>query len=923
MKTISYVILILTLISLRSYAQMPNRGCGTPIPSAQYDSLFQQKVIDYLNNSSEASRIQSTYQIPVIIHVIHGGEAIGTFPNIAQGQINSQIKVLNDDYAGVGFNSGTYPATAFQTYATNALIPASSKDGLNRIAISNTGITFCLAAKDSLGNFLSEPGIDRRHWNTISGAASPSTYTSGVAFDNFINGVIKPATIWSPNKYLNIWLTDVNSSLGLVGVTTFPPMSGLAGLSAGGTATTDGVWCWTKIFGSQNIFPSGTYIPTYNLGRTVTHEISHYLGLRHIWGDSNCGTDYCNDTPPQQAGNYSVATYPYLPNNCAAATPPTGPNGIMFMNFTDYTDDAGMYMFTDQQKIRMQTALTNSPYRNLLGTNGSCFSLTPNFSLSSSIINIGQSVNITDLSTSTNTITIWSYSCTAASPPSSNLQNPILTFNTPGIHTITLTVTASGVSASVTKTIQVLSCPTSTVSLTTSSVSCNSLCNGVATINATGGAPFTYSWTPAVGTGSVVNNLCAGNYTCVVTNSCGISSTKTVVITQPTAIVVTIVASSPTVCLGNSTTLSSSISGGTPSYVYNWSAGATTSNITVTPTISPSTGYTLTVSDSHGCSSTKTFSVNVVNTPVVSISSPSTSVCMGYTMAVVANGATSYAWSNGATTNTTNVQPFTNTSYSVVGSNGSSCKDTAYLNIIVLPLPTVSASASTTLACIGQTINIIGSGNAINYLWQPNNLFGANQNVQITAPTTYTLYGQGSNGCVFLSTVFVNAQNATSIIPVSTPSMICVGDSSTLSVIGGNVPLWNANPIPNTIVVAPSVNSTYTVNAIDMNGCASIIAFTVEMNADCDAIIYNGFTPNGDGLNDFWVIDNIEKYPNNKVHVFNRWGNKIFSTTNYDNVNNRWDGKTRTETATSGTYFYIILNAEDKLIKKGWIEITK
>ena len=90
-------ILFLILSFSKLYSQLPNRGCGTAIPSSQYDSLFQQKVIDYLNTTTAASRVQSTFQIPVIFHVIHGGQAIGTYPNINQGQLNSQIQVLNDE----------------------------------------------------------------------------------------------------------------------------------------------------------------------------------------------------------------------------------------------------------------------------------------------------------------------------------------------------------------------------------------------------------------------------------------------------------------------------------------------------------------------------------------------------------------------------------------------------------------------------------------------------------------------------------------------------------------------------------------------------------------------------------------------------------------------------------------------------------
>ena len=353
---------------------------------------------------------------------------------------------------------------------------------------------------------------------------------------------------------------------------------------------------------------------------------------------------------------------------------------------------------------------------------------------------------------------------------------------------------------------------------------------------------------------------------------------------------------------------------------YTWTTGSNSSAITVAP-LSP-TSYSVIGKNSFGCQNSAVSVVNVINTPIVSINSPSTNVCFGYTMNVTANGASNYVWSTGATTNTITVQPFSNTSFNVIGTNGGLCSDTAYLPITIKPLPSVSASVSNTTACAGQTINLIASGNAVNYLWQPDTLIGANHIVQIFSPTTYTVYGQGSNGCVFFSTAFVNVQNAAAVIPVVTPSAVCIGDPAILSVIGGNVPLWAGNSIPNTDVVVPIASTSYTVNAVDFNGCSSDIVFTVNINTDCEVIVYTGFTPNGDGINDFFVIDNIDKYPNNNVQIFNRWGDRIFTTSRYDNRNNNWDGKTNGQLVTAGTYFYLILNDENKLLKKGWIEIT-
>lgn len=1293
MKIKSFIISFFILSYAQLFAQLPTRGCGTLVPSVQYDSLFQQKVINYLNHTSAINRVQATYQIPVIIHVIHGGEAIGTFPNLTQGQLNSQIQVLNDDYGGVGFNNANYPTSAFQSYATNTLITAASKDGTGRIGISNTGISFCLALRDTLGNVLAEPGIERINWNTISGASSPSAATTYTAFTNLMNNIIKPATIWTPSKFLNIWVSDVNTGISVIGYSNFPPLSSLTGISGSGTSTTDGLWCWAKVFGSQNIYSTGVYNPPYNLGRTATHELSHYFGIRHTWGDGSCLTDYCNDTPSAQAATYGgTAIYPYLPNNCTATVPPTGSEGIMFMNFADYSDDASVYMFTNDQKNRMQTAMTNSPYRNQLGTHGFCSaSSTPtaNFSLSSTNISTGQSLSITDLSSPVGLITSWNYKCTASTPTLSTLQSPTFTFNVTGIFTISLTVTNSaGLNSTITKTIQVAACTTPTVNLATTNPLCNGVCNGSATITASGGAPFTYNWiATTTNSTSVASSLCAGNYSCIVTNSCGLSFTKPVVISQPPAISLIAYPLNSSVCVGSTTSLFASTSGSsytvqsltwnngligasvtvTPSVLpktnytvtalynnvcsitattsinvfpnptvnifpstssickgnnvtltangastYTWASGITSSSVIVTPTVtttysvngtdannctnsalttitvlqsptvtiskinstfcvgatntlvasgantytwlpgssnsatlvvtptsasnytliasntqgcltsstiaanpipsitvtpanqimcagktatlnlsgalnyttnpggivlssftvnpvtttiytisgvsalgcfgirrdtvkvvvlpsilsnvnssticpgsvltfsnsggatytlsptaltgsvintfpttagttiytitgtgpagncinsktisitvfnlptisispaSPSvcsgksivlsasgantytwntgsngaaltafptanTSYSVLGKNTSGCESSASTTVNVITTPIVSIASPSTNVCYGYTMTLTASGATNYLWFNGATTNTINVQPISNATYVVKGNNGGTCFDTAFVSITSLPAPTVLATANNTLVCSGQTVNLSGTGTSINYLWKPGNLLGANQTVQINSPTTYTLYGQGSNGCAFLSEIYINTKTATSVVSIVTPSAVCVGDSAVLSVIGGYVPLWSNNAIPNTLVVNPTVNTTYTFIANDFNGCVSTISFNVDINVDCTVNVYNGFTPNGDGINDVWIIDNIEKYPNNKVFVYNRWGNKIFETEHYNNINNNWDGKLKGRALTSGTYFYIIETDNGKLFKKGWIELT-
>ena len=335
MKNNFFILLIFAATFLNAQNKPATvKTCGTGVPDQAWNDWFNTKVEEFKKNNPAAKGQSVNYTIPVIFHVIHGGQSVGTFPNISQAQINSQILVLNNDFAGTGFNVSNFANTNFA-----------------QSLIANTGITFCLAEKDPNGVSLSEKGIERISY-VAKGWSDPSSFTTNTNFKNFIDNTVKPNTIWNPARYLNIWISDVNSVVGLLGYATFPAGSTMTGLSFGlGTATDDGVWCWSKAVGDV-----GTLSSVYNKGRTATHEIGHYLGLRHIWGDGSCATDYCNDTPTQQQSNSGCPSYPLI--TCS-----NGPNGDMFMNFMDYSYDACLYMFTKDQNTRLQTAMANAPYR--------------------------------------------------------------------------------------------------------------------------------------------------------------------------------------------------------------------------------------------------------------------------------------------------------------------------------------------------------------------------------------------------------------------------------------------------------------------------------------------------------------------------------------------------------------------------------
>jgi hypothetical protein len=157
---------------------------------------------------------------------------------------------------------------------------------------------------------------------------------------------------YSPNTHLNFWVCNIGS--GILGYAQFP----------GGSAATDGVVISPQYFGSSD-FSSSFYLSApFDKGRTATHEVGHWLNLRHIWGDGTCATDYVDDTPYAQEANYGCPTHPHYTCN----------SNDMFMNYMDYTDDACMFMFSNEQKARAR-AIFDLRRRKLVTGGLQCYSL--------------------------------------------------------------------------------------------------------------------------------------------------------------------------------------------------------------------------------------------------------------------------------------------------------------------------------------------------------------------------------------------------------------------------------------------------------------------------------------------------------------------------------------------------------------------
>ncbi|MFD0963444.1 M43 family zinc metalloprotease [Pseudofulvibacter geojedonensis] len=310
--------------------------------------LIEERRARIAQDKANGTYQRATYTIPIIFHVLAPSQ--GHAADLDAQYINAQIDQLNLDF--------------------------SNQAGSTNPVAADSDIQFAPATVDPNGNPLSEPGITRHY--------DPS-YSSLDA--NALDGGVKQATIWDRNRYANIWTAVLGG--GLLGYAQFPSNSTLPGMPAnGGAATTDGVVCtYTSIGSVANPHPQGG---VYAAGRTLTHEIGHWIGLRHIWGDANCGDDYCADTPTQQGSSNGCPT---------TSTCGTGLDQVQ--NFMDYSYDTCMDLFTFDQVGRMATVIANADGFDQLINSNTAAPLTPTvvFTSTNSSQAEGSACSYTDITT--------------------------------------------------------------------------------------------------------------------------------------------------------------------------------------------------------------------------------------------------------------------------------------------------------------------------------------------------------------------------------------------------------------------------------------------------------------------------------------------------------------------------------------------
>ncbi len=322
-KLLSLFTLLLVLIS-GSFSLQGQRRCGSMEELQRQllaDPSLKQRM-EAIERHTEAfikkggAKDRTVITIPVVVHVVYKTAA----QNVSLAQVQSQIDEMNLCFRLLNADQTNIPSV-FQSLA------------------ADTEINFCLAQQDPSGNITT--GIERRK-------TTVSQFTNENDAKHYATGGLNG---WDRDRYCNIWCAPLVPSL--LGVGSFP----------GGPADLDGI-----VLNYTNFGQGGTATAPFDLGRVALHEGGHWLNLRHIWGDDGgaCdGTDFVDDTPNAANNNDGCVTFPHVTCN-------NGPNGDLFMDYMDYSDDACILMFTHGQKDRMHATFAPGGGREGLVTSLGC-----------------------------------------------------------------------------------------------------------------------------------------------------------------------------------------------------------------------------------------------------------------------------------------------------------------------------------------------------------------------------------------------------------------------------------------------------------------------------------------------------------------------------------------------------------------------
>ncbi len=454
---------------------------------------------------------------------------------------------------------------------------------------------------------------------------------------------------------------------------------------------------------------------------------------------------------------------------------------------------------------------------------------------------------------------------------------------------------------------------------------------GAITLSVSGGSPgYSYSWSNGAITQNL-SNIAAGDYAVTVTDNNLCTETNSFTVNAPGSFTITLVADSA-LCAGSSDgSVASTVSGGNAPFQYSWSTGAVTSGIA---NVAKGT-YSVTVTDFINCSVADTATVEAPQV-ITAIASITEVLCQGGNNGGIKlipfGGTPDYTalWSNGDSGLTlTGLAPGI---YTATITDANDCTADTTISLTAASVYEVETSV-TNATCDGSSsgsaqANII-NGNTPPYTfnWNTGDSLPTATNL---VPGVYFVTVSDSLHCLRNDTAIVGTGSGMmiedSVKPVSCPQ--ARDGAIVVTVIGGTQPFtysWSngANTASNVNIGA----GTYYLTVTDNEACTGMDTVLVWVdtlgNAECDTlVIYDVFTPNGDGANDQWVIDGLYSYSENELQVFNRWGSLVFEAKPYTG---NWDGRSKKdELLPAATYYYILkLNDPNGSVYSGTVTLIR
>jgi PKD repeat protein len=397
---------------------------------------------------------------------------------------------------------------------------------------------------------------------------------------------------------------------------------------------------------------------------------------------------------------------------------------------------------------------------------------------------------------------------------------------------VTYTVTGTDVNGCINTATQVVTLNSLPTVTATSVPASGAVCAG-SQITLSGGGATTYTWTGGVTNGTAFTPASSVTYTVTGTDGNGCTNTATKVVTINSLPNVGV--NSPSTCSGSPVALIA-----TGASTYTWSTTGTGSSISVSPV--SNTSYTVTGTDANGCVNTAVSNVTITSAP--NVIANSVTICEGQSATITGSGASTYSWSNGDATASSTVSPTTTTSYTVTGSNGPGCSNTAIAMVTVNSLPDASIGTPSTIDCINTSVTLTGSSTApgASYQWTSGPATAA---YAVSAAGSYTLIVTDANGCSASATTNVTSNTAQPDVNIAAPAQLsCITTTVTLtgsSSTPGASYQWTSGPATATYDV--SAAGSYTLTVTDpVNGCSSTDIATVTTNTTVVNVTANSST---------------------------------------------------------------------------------